>query len=204
MSTRKVVALDIGGVCLQVHFKRTLDFFGVTAGELGDLPDAFRPAFHEWECGRLAEEDFVAMICQVSGRQFSMDDVRHGWNLMIGEDIPGAADWVRDLQAAGYHTVFFSNTSRWHMAEVRRKLSFADIVPDGLYSFDAGFEKPHPAIYQAFAQRFGRPVAYFDDRPDNVAGGIQAGWPSFQFTSVQQARSAFTIKRMNASTDFAD
>ncbi|MGI5922730.1 MAG: HAD-IA family hydrolase [Lentisphaeria bacterium] len=190
-TNRKVVALDIGGVCLRVHFQRTLDFFGVAVRSLGELPADCQPAFREWECGRLAEEDFVAMFRQLSGRPFSMDEVRHGWNLMIGEDIPGAADWVRELQAAGYHTVFFSNTSRWHLAEVRRKLSFADIVPDGIYSFEVGSEKPDPAIYRAFEERFGRPVAYFDDRAENVAAGSRVGWPSFVFTDVQQARKAF-------------
>lgn len=190
---KKVIALDIGGVCLHVHFQRTLDFFGLKAGELGDLPAAFQPAFHEWECGRLAEADFVAMVRKISGRQFSADEVHHGWNLMIGEDIPGAADWVRDLLAKGFEPVFFSNTSHWHMADVRRKLSFADLVPLEFTSCAVGYEKPHPAIYQAFEERFGRPVAYFDDRPDNVAGGLRAGWPSFRFTDVQQARNAFPL-----------
>jgi FMN phosphatase YigB (HAD superfamily) len=193
MNAAKIIALDIGGVCLRVHLKRTLDYFGLTISGLDEVPEQYRTAFYEWECGRLGEDEFVAMVCQLSGRQFSAAEVQHGWNLMIGEDLPGAGEWVRDMLAAGYQPVFFSNTSRWHLDELRGKLSFAHLIPDGLYSFDAGYEKPEAAIYQIFEKRFGRPAAYFDDRADNVAAGQRAGWPSFVFTELAQARKDFPL-----------
>ena len=94
--------------------------------------------------------------------------------------------------ASGYRLVFFSDTSSIHMLEVCRKLSFANLVTGGVFSFKVKARKPGAAMYEAFETRYGKPCFYVDDRPDNIQAGISRGWNSHQFVSAAAMRHALT------------
>ncbi|MDD4097899.1 MAG: hypothetical protein PHC30_03940 [Lentisphaeria bacterium] len=188
MEERKVVALDIGNVCLQITPQRAFDYFG--------LGDFWQPETELWqaaealECGRIGEEDFLDSFRSLLGQRFSTAEIHRGWNLVLGEEIDGMADFVRTMLADGYQFVFFSDTSAMHMQEVRRKLSFFDLIPDGIFSFEVGARKPHQDMYRDFERKHGLPAFYFDDRQVNIEAARQRGWPGFQFTSVTSAWDA--------------
>ena len=193
MAKNKVVALDIGNVCLHITPQRAFDYFGRHDFWQPEMPLA--QVAEELECGRLGEQDFLALAHEFLGRRFSLAEILYGWNLIIGEEVNGMNDFVQSMREDGFRLVFFSDTSALHIQEVRRKLSFFDLVHDGVYSYDVGARKPHQRMYEDFERRHGRPDYYFDDRIANIEAARQRGWPAFQFDSVASACAAVGVDR---------
>ena len=187
MSSR-VIALDIGNVCLQITPEKAAEYFGVNQLWSQNVP--FWQMLEKFECGKLTEKDFVQKLRQMTSEKFTPAEISHGWNLVLGEEIPGMADFVSQMRERDFRFVFFSDTSSLHLREVRRKLSFAPLVPDGIYSFEVGARKPHQLMYEAFEKLYGVPHFYFDDRADNIAGAQQRGWPAVQFLDLNSAWEA--------------
>ena len=187
----KIVALDIGGVCINLHFDRCLDYFGHSIAE--PIPEAVMKIFDQYERGLINETEWLESFRVHVRADLSDEDIRHGWNLIIGEDINGIAKWIREMIAVGYRFVYFSDTSQLHLLEVCRNFSAAHLIYGGIFSFDVNAKKPEVAMYEAFEVQYGRPDLYIDDRPDNIAGGKQFGWNSQQFTSVEELRSVLSM-----------
>ena len=95
---------------------------------------------------------------------------------------------VAELPQLGFQAVFFSDTSAIHLAAVRRIFPSARFVPQGVYSFEVGERKPHPAMFEAFEYRFGTPVCYFDDRADLIEAARRHGWNAHQFHSAAEMK----------------
>jgi len=169
----KIVALDIGGVCLQILRQVFFDRYRLIA-EAVSLAAIER----EFECGRITAAEWLGRIRQLMPELQRLPDNQcwQQFRSIVGPEVPGiaalTAHWVRQ----GYHIIFFSNTSCVHADEVWRKISFSANISDAVYSYDAGFMKPDPEIYYYFEERFGVPDLYLDDSPDNIATARKLGW----------------------------
>lgn len=175
---RKIVALDIGGVCVSLRQELCLKKFGVSP-QLPQWPDFWKLDL-QLETGKISEEFFLRSVRSLLNDRFSLDELRSAWASFIGPDIPGMAEAVRSLSGR-FRFVYFSNTSRLHLDDVARTNGFGHLVTGGVYSFTAGAMKPDPAIYEAFEREYGVPYAYFDDRLENVEGGRARGWNAYLF-----------------------
>lgn len=183
MSQNKVIALDIGGVCLQIRPERCFGLLGYRAIE--EVPPELLQSIDRFERGHLTEDEFLARFRQVTNSDLSDDFVRNAWNAILHAPIEGMADQIRRWQSDGFRVVFFSDTSTMHMRDFRKRFpEIAGLVPDGIYSFIVGAKKPEPAMFIAFEADYGKPAIYFDDREVCLAGGRAAGWPVHRFESV--------------------
>lgn len=176
---RKIVALDIGGVCVQLHRELCYAELGVK-GEC-DAPPAFLDASMKLEKGKIDPEHWLDQFEIATNHKFSRPKLLEIWNKMIGFDIPGMGQAVRDFSDR-YRFVYFSNTSRLHLDEVVRKNRFGHLVTGGIYSFEAGYMKPEVEIYQIFEKTYGVPVAYFDDTAANISAAKELGWNAHLYT----------------------
>ncbi|MDD2404579.1 MAG: HAD family hydrolase [Lentisphaerae bacterium] len=183
----KVIALDIGGVCIKLNHQRCLGRLGISAA--ADLPEGFGAACNLLECGLIDEYEWLkrsrAFLPETAG--MNDDSIMEIFNDAIDSDVEGMAEFAKAMVDAGYRLVYFSNTSELHAMEVARKLSFAPLITGAIYSFEVGVMKPDPAIYQAFEERFGVPVAYFDDRLENIEVARKRGWCCQHFTDAESA-----------------
>ena len=178
---RGIIALDIGGVCIQLRHKDFLEALG-----LSGFPAAFQEVSAAFECGLIDGQEWFR---QCRERIPVMRDIPAAFfwasfRAIIGEDQPGMEELSRLWTEAGYQLVFFSNTSPVHAEEVWQKLHFAGRISGAVYSYEAGCMIPNPEIYQYFEKRYGRPVLYLDDTPANVEQGLKAGWPARLFTGA--------------------
>lgn len=186
---KKILALDIGQVCVAIHPERCFARLGFrSAAEVP--PELLRISCDEYECGRLSETGFLAATRRLTRTTLSDAELAAALASIIGEPLPGMNELVASLPARGVQPVFFSDTSARHLAEVRRKFPAAAAVPEGVYSFEAGARKPALAMFEAFESRFGRPVLYVDDRPELIAGAAQFGWNALRFTGAEALERA--------------
>ena len=156
----KSIALDIGGVCISLHFEKTLEFLGCPSLEA--IPVEFVAATDMLEMGKITVPDWLNVFHEITDNQFTDNELRDAWSMIIGNDIDGMAELAQELVDCGYRLVFFSDTSEIHMQEVYRNLSFANLVTGAVFSYEAGFKKPASEMYAEFekntANRYSMPM----------------------------------------------
>ena len=185
------LALDIGGVCLDIDPRRCL-------AALGYPPDATVPAaFHEacvrFEIGTCREDEWLDVFQAATGRRFTDDQLRAAFCAILGDPLPGMPELLADFVARGIRLVFFSDTSELHLREAFRRYEFAPLVTGAVASYEVGAHKPAAAMYDAFERDFGRPCGYVDDRPGNIAAALVRGWPAHRFTGAREFRAALNL-----------
>jgi len=169
----KFVALDIGGVCLQIFrekfFPRRL--LETPPAALIELETAF-------ECGRISAAEWLPRIRELMPalQQLPAPECWRRFRSIVGPEVPGIAALTSRWVSQGLRVIFFSNTSCVHADEVWRNISFGGQIADAVYSYEAGFMKPAPEIYRCFEQRFGVPELYLDDNAENILAARQLGW----------------------------
>ncbi|NMA43592.1 MAG: hypothetical protein GX946_09460 [Oligosphaeraceae bacterium] len=191
---KKVIALDIGGVCIQLRHKQFMHELN-----LPEWPDEVIKLNHEFECGRLTPEQWLQQNRKLLPQMSGISDQRF-WTMfraIIGPDQPGMAELCGQWREKGYELLFFSNTSSVHADEVWRKISFAQHISGGIYSYECGVMKPDPGIYEEFENKYGKPVLYLDDLPANVEQGLKMGWNAKLFEGTE------TLQKNDASQNFS-
>ena len=180
----KVVALDIGGVCLNVHSEEIEKIFE------SSIPDEFTAVSHMLEKGIITKLEWLNIFQYLTKNRFSNHELQTAWAKVIGESIEGMPELAQELSDAGYKLVFFSDTSESHIQEVYRNLSFANLVTGAILSHEVGAKKPDKTMYEAFENKYGKPIFYTDDQDANVKAGQNIGWESHLFTSPENMRKA--------------
>lgn len=185
MKQMKLIALDIGQVCVKLNWQAFEHLLGYTSSTI--IPEKFMRTEHDFEKGRISPEEWISFLYQSFGHKFTEKQIYDAWLSIIGDTVDGMDSAIRSLAETGeYRFIYFSNTSILHAREVDRKNTFGHLVSGNVYSFEVGSMKPAPEIFEYFEKKYGHPYAYFDDLPQNVAAGKKRGWNAFVFTSAEQ------------------
>jgi 2-haloacid dehalogenase len=111
----------------------------------------------------------------------------------IGDLLPGMADLVVDLDAAGVPLYAITNFSHEFWPPFRaREAALFDRFRDIVVSGEVKLIKPDPAIYALALERFGfapGEALFVDDRQDNVEAGERAGFVGHRFTDAATLRT---------------
>ncbi len=182
-----VVALDIGGVCVELHPERCFGPLGFHSIE--EVPIAVLSAVDRMEIGKMDEMEFAEIFRKTVNSDRPAEELAALWCATLGEPMPGMAALVRDMKKAGFKPVFFSDTSCLHMRYFRERFPLSEFVPDGIYSFVTGAKKPSPAMFAAFEADYGKPVLYIDDRDMCLAGAEAFQWPTHKFVNADTLRA---------------
>ncbi|MDH7641069.1 HAD family hydrolase [Sphingomonas oryzagri] len=112
----------------------------------------------------------------------------------IGDLLPGMADLVADLDAAGVPLYAITNFSHEFWPPFRaREAALFDRFRDIVVSGEVKLIKPDPAIYALALGRFGLApgeALFVDDRQDNVEAGERAGFVGHRFADAATLRAA--------------
>lgn len=183
--TEKVIALDIGNVCIGIHPERCFGALGFRS--LADIPrEVLFLAGERFERGEISEAEFLDGFRRLTGSALSDAELRRAFCAIIGEPVPGMAELVSGLAGRGYRPVFFSDTSVTHMEELRRKFPAASAVPDGIYSYRVHAKKPELPMFEAVRGPFRCSGFYFDDRAELSEGAGTQGWNAHRFVSAEE------------------
>ena len=184
----KIIALDIGGVCIHLRHADSFQYFRIPPQQ---LPPEFLAATAALETGKITETEWLAVFRHVTGGRFTDEQLLYGWNMIIGAPIEGMVETIREIALFGYRFVFFSDTSATHIMKLYHDADFTRLISGAVFSYETGARKPDARMYEAFEERYGKPCFYLDDKPENIAAGQQRGWTSHQFTSPAAFRQAF-------------
>ena len=112
----------------------------------------------------------------------------------IGDMLPGMADLVADLDAAGVPLYAITNFSHQFWPPFRaREAALFDRFRDIVVSGEVKLVKPDPALYALALARFGLApgeALFVDDRAENIEAGERAGFVGHQFEDADRLRAA--------------
>lgn len=185
--SKKLLALDIGMVCIKVDAAPALSLLGLN----GD--SAFHPKLHalleKLECGRIGSDSFFDELRCLFPEVPPREDARRWFNSILRDEIDGMSRLLEKI-APKWDFVFLSDISEPHLGEVRRKLPYFHRAAGGVYSFEVGSRKPDEAMFRAFEKNYRRPDFYADDRPQNIQAARSLGWNAEVFTSASSLENA--------------
>lgn len=110
---------------------------------------------------------------------------------LVGE-VPGTADLVRTLHAAGVPQWGLTNWSHELYPHAPRMFEVLALLDDVVVSGTEGLAKPDPRVYGLLVARTGRPLAdlvFVDDRPENVQAARALGMAGLVFTGADALRA---------------
>ena len=108
---------------------------------------------------------------------------------MMGGQIPGMMEFVKDLKAKGYHVFGLSNWSSETFALVRHVYPVLDLMEDMVISGIERVMKPDHRIFELALNRFGAKAGetvFIDDNPANVKAANEVGVNGIRFQSREQ------------------
>ncbi|MDC7122723.1 HAD family phosphatase [Cellulomonas fimi] len=187
-----VVVLDLGNVLVR------WDPYGAYAGRMAraDVDRFFADVDfaalnHQQDAGRPWADAREAVRATHPQHVPALDlYVRHFADTLAGP-VPGSADVVRDLAAAGVRLLGLTNWSAETFHHAAPAAPAIGLLEDVLVSGEVGLAKPDPAIFRLLAQRYGVDPAdalFVDDSPANVAGAREAGFDGIVFTDAAALR----------------
>ena len=184
---KKIMALDIGNVCFKIDTKKWIDKLGIRADNIQLIRNISAKQV-EFELGLINQNDFLEILSNLTGNTFSSFELIGIFCSIIEGEIVGMYDLMIDLVNSSFKIMFLSDISSLHLGYVHSRLSFANLVIGGVYSFEVGALKPDNKIFNEFERRYGKPDIYIDDLEENCIAAQKNGWDSHCFVTSENCR----------------
>jgi putative hydrolase of the HAD superfamily len=187
------VVFDIGGV-LVVAESAALALapsVGVDPRQFDNAYWHHRPAF---DLGGMSPAEYWGAVAADVGLELSAAQVERydqvdamRWARLS----PGRGELLADIAAAPVRTAILSNAPRSLATRVRA--GWGTWASTSVFSCEVGVMKPDARIYELVEDGLGLPgegIAFFDDRPENVAAARDRGWRAHVWESPERCRVA--------------
>ncbi|MFA5815623.1 MAG: HAD family phosphatase [Bacteroidales bacterium] len=201
MNGIKNIVFDLGGVLMNIDFKRTFDAFEIIGFRGAEQ------AFHDPEINRLCMDFEAGVYCSIEMRRkfrgmtgFKCTDIQFdkAWNALLIDFPPERIMRVQQL-AKKYKTYLLSNTNPIHAKHFNAELdkhfgieSMDHLLDKAWYSYNLGMRKPDEKIYHKVlkASRLNpAETLYIDDYETNVriaeSVGMHGIYITDQFTIME-------------------
>jgi len=153
----KNIIFDLGGVILDIDFKKTEKAFvelGVT--NFNELFGLGRAAsfFRDHEAGKITDNEFLASLQKLASHSLEAEVVQKAWNALLINFPPARIEFLKNIKSK-YRLFLLSNTNAIHLAAFQKMYmdafnngSLDDLFEKVYYSHQIGFRKPDKEIYQ--------------------------------------------------------
>jgi len=177
----KTIFFDIGGVLLHIHPQRSINYWAEKTGQTAQQVKKLFPLHihNQYETGKLTEIEFYEKVKEfwTGGKSISERDFWRGWQLLLGHE--SAAVEILKRLSKTYSIWLLSNTNPRHInREIKDKVSFLPYISGAVYSFEAGYRKPHKEIFE-YALRLsgvaGQEAVFIDDLHVNISAAKKIG-----------------------------
>jgi putative hydrolase of the HAD superfamily len=193
MREPKFIYFDLGNVLLFFDHHLAARQMAAIAGITEEL--AWQTVFvgdleNDYEAGKISTQDFHGHFCRVTESQPDVESLLHAASNIFELNI-AMVPLIVHLARARYPLGILSNTNEahWQLVYDGRYRVIRDYFPVTALSFEIGVMKPDPRIYLSAAELAGvapQDIFYTDDREENVAGAIAAGYDAVLFRNARQ------------------
>jgi len=161
MTATKNIIFDLGGVLLDIDFKKSISAFeqlGILNFE--EMFSQFKAddLFAKLETGKLSEEEFYFAIKKRTAINISDKEIENAWNALILNFRKESLDFL-EILAVQYNMYLLSNTNSIHLKYFQRSFTketgkplLDDYFNKAWYSHKLGLRKPGAAIFEFVLQ----------------------------------------------------
>ena len=118
---------------------------------------------------------------------------------MMGGQIPGMEEYIKELKGKGYRVFGLSNWSIETFSLVRPVYPVLNLMEDMLISGIEKVMKPDPKIFELALKRFGikaEETVFIDDNPKNVAAANALGITGILFEGKEKLERDLLCKEI--------
>jgi len=183
----KNIIFDLGGVLLNLDFKRTYDALkklGINNPEEIIRLGKGSVILKDQESGAITDEEFIRSLKKLAADSVEDSDIINAWNRLLVDFPKGRIEWLTGLKKK-YRLFLFSNTNGIHLKHFRKIYSdtynnalFDDHFEKAYYSHIAGISKPDLKAYELVIREndlIPGETLFIDDSLVNVEAARQAG-----------------------------
>ena len=184
-SIRNII-FDLGGVILDIDIPKTQrafeklgvdnidDFFGI--GKAASI-------FKEQEVGTISDDDFIAGLGKLGGKQLSRDQVIEAWNAMLIRFPEERIALLKQLRTR-YKLFLFSNTNAIHLQAFQKMFleqfgtPLDELFDKVYYSHVMGLRKPDEKSFRFIlddSHLKAEETLFVDDAKNNIEGAQRVG-----------------------------
>lgn len=185
----KAIVFDIGGVLIDWNpahlYRRLLPDDAAVADFLGSV---CTPAWNQqFDAGMPFADGIATLSALHPGKEALIAAYHDRWEEMLVGEIPGTADLLRGLKAAGVPIHAISNWSAETFPIAAARYPVLDLFDVLVVSGREKMVKPDAAIFHLFLARAGLDAAgciFIDDNAANVAAAAAIGFDAILFTDA--------------------
>jgi glucose-1-phosphatase len=190
--TPQFIYFDLGNVLLtfdhRVACRQMAELTGLTVERVWEIVFA-RELQQRYERGAVTSREFYEEFCAASGTRPDYAALHYAGSAMFELNIP-VIPIAAHLRSARYRLGILSNTceAHWRYVAEGRFRVLRELFDVYVLSHDERCCKPEPAIYQRAAELAGvepQRIFFVDDRPENVAGALRAGFDALLYEGPQ-------------------
>ena len=189
------IFFDIGGVLLNIHPERTLQYLSdCTDVSVDEIEKRFPMDAHdEYEKGHLSNKEWFIAFKNALPQPCCLkeSDFWHAWQLLLGKE-KRAVQLLKTL-CETYSIWLLSNTNPKHIQEeIKKRYSFPNFIDGAVYSFNVGYRKPEENIYRIAtdnAKALPKNCIFIDDQLENVQAAIRIGFIGIHFSSYKRLKA---------------
>lgn len=193
MDNITAVIFDLGRVLVGIHsngdkFGSLMRAMGIPPGEAFDRY-RYTPEVQRHMTGELTSEEFHRAITGRFGFEYDFTAFKAAW-CDIFQPQPGMEELFGELSSR-YPVGLLSDTDPIHWEHLQAAVPWLRAVEKPTLSFEVGYLKPHPAMFEAAAANCGKAKAeclFIDDILANVDGARYSGMPGLRFDGVEKLR----------------
>ena len=192
----KNIIFDLGGVLLNLDFKRTEKAFFQLG--IADFEDYFAKAkqmgvFDEFEIGKISESEFCEQLRAASGINKTNAEIIEAWNSML-LDFPLVRKKLLLALKSKFSISLLSNTNETHVRSFVKTIQ-TDLNEDSLtplfhavhYSNEIGYRKPNTAAFQYVLDQnnyLAEETLFLDDSIQHIEGARNCGIRAIHITDT--------------------
>ncbi len=187
MQNIKAIIFDLGGVLLNIDFKKVSEAFKALEVEKFDelySQSQADPLFENLEKNKISEEEFFTAIKKYTTRPITNEDVANAWNTILLDFRIESLAALKRLRKK-YKLFLLSNTNSIHYTAFHkiydvniREGSFNSLFDKAYYSHEIGLRKPDAAAYEYVLKENNlkpEEALFIDDSIQNIEGAKRVG-----------------------------
>lgn len=195
MQNIKNIVFDLGGVILNLDFKKTeLAFAALGIGNINQYYtlQTATPIFEQLEIGAITPNEFYDAFRKLVELPLTNDQILQAWNAMLLDFPAERINWLKDI-AKKYKLYLLSNTNEIHYTAFMKTFkkdigdfNFDDIFIKAYYSHKLGLRKPSKEIFETILKNENLDSAetlFIDDSAANIQAAKDVGLQTIHLLS---------------------
>ncbi len=194
------IIFDLGNVL--VDFDHTIAAKRISRFTAKDPQEIFNLFFNSeltglFEEGKISSQEFFSRVRDLLNLEIGYEQFLPIWNEIFFLSAKNQAVYnLAKILRKQYKIALLSNINILHFDYLKKNFAVFDVFHNIITSYESGFRKPHPAIYQKTLNALEASpnnAFYTDDRAELVESACRLGIRGFTFKGIEQLKKDLSV-----------